>query len=183
MSTIRVDNILKRTGTGTITLGQSGDTISIPSGTTLAVSGTATGVGGTNTPYFHVNRNGSDQSGFSNSTPTVIQFTNEVFDSGNYYDTSAYTWTPSAGTYFVYAQVRFQFDTETDIGLELQKNGSDLFHANNRAKYYSVVRTSGLVSMNGTDNLQLKAVQHSGSSQSLSGGNQKTFFGGFKIIT
>ena len=34
MSTLKVDTILKRTGTGTITLGQSGDTISIPSGTT-----------------------------------------------------------------------------------------------------------------------------------------------------
>ena len=32
MSTIRVDNILKRTGTGTITLGQSGDTIALGSG-------------------------------------------------------------------------------------------------------------------------------------------------------
>jgi len=35
MSTLKVDTILKRTGTGTITLGQSGDTISIPSGATL----------------------------------------------------------------------------------------------------------------------------------------------------
>ena len=52
MSTLKVDTILKKSGTGTITLGQSGDTISIPSGTTLAVSGTATGVGGDNTPSF-----------------------------------------------------------------------------------------------------------------------------------
>jgi len=39
MSTLKVDTILKRTGTGTITLGQSGDTISIPSGATLSASG------------------------------------------------------------------------------------------------------------------------------------------------
>ena len=31
MSTLKVDTILKRTGTGTITVGQSGDTITIPS--------------------------------------------------------------------------------------------------------------------------------------------------------
>tara|TARA_R110002020_G_scaffold146610_1_gene321297 strand:+ start:468 stop:1043 length:576 start_codon:yes stop_codon:yes gene_type:complete len=39
MSTLKVDTILKRTGTGTITVGQSGDTISIPSGATLSASG------------------------------------------------------------------------------------------------------------------------------------------------
>ena len=32
MSTLKVDTILKRTGTGTITLGQSGDTIALGSG-------------------------------------------------------------------------------------------------------------------------------------------------------
>ena len=32
MSTLKVDTILKRTGTGTITVGQSGDTINLPAG-------------------------------------------------------------------------------------------------------------------------------------------------------
>ena len=43
MSTLKVDTILKRSGTGTITLGQSGDTLAIPAGATIANSGTATG--------------------------------------------------------------------------------------------------------------------------------------------
>ena len=47
MSTLKVDTILKRTGTGTITLGQSGDTIALGSGASQ------TGFGGTNTPSFH----------------------------------------------------------------------------------------------------------------------------------
>ena len=38
MSTLKVDTILKRTGTGTITLGQSGDTIDIPTGAGLTVT-------------------------------------------------------------------------------------------------------------------------------------------------
>ncbi len=42
MSTLKVDTILKRTGTGTITLGQSGDTIALGSGAS------ATGFGITN---------------------------------------------------------------------------------------------------------------------------------------
>ena len=55
MSTLKVDTILKRSGTGTITLGQSGDTISIPSGATMDLSNaTQTGVGGLNTPLFSI---------------------------------------------------------------------------------------------------------------------------------
>ena len=50
MSTLKVDTILKRTGTGTITVGQSGDTISIPSGATLNSAGTNTLEGISNTP-------------------------------------------------------------------------------------------------------------------------------------
>ena len=47
MSTLKVDTILKRSGTGTITLGQSGDTISIPSGATITNSGTNGGANNT----------------------------------------------------------------------------------------------------------------------------------------
>ena len=43
MSTLKVDQILKRTGTGTITVGQSGDTITIPSGATLNAAGSTSG--------------------------------------------------------------------------------------------------------------------------------------------
>ena len=46
MSTLKVDTILKRTGTGTISIGQSGDTISIPSGAIFNAS--AIQEGGTN---------------------------------------------------------------------------------------------------------------------------------------
>ena len=51
MSTLKVDTILKRTGTGTITVGQSGDTITIPSGATLNAAGSTSGLPD-NTPAF-----------------------------------------------------------------------------------------------------------------------------------
>ena len=50
MSTLKVDTILKRTGTGTITVGQSGDTITIPSGATLNAAGSTSGIGKIITP-------------------------------------------------------------------------------------------------------------------------------------
>ena len=45
MSLLNVNTIEPSTGTG-VTLGASGDTITIPSGATIANSGTATGFGG-----------------------------------------------------------------------------------------------------------------------------------------
>ena len=124
MSTLKVDNILKRTGTGTITLGQSGDTISIPSGTTLAVSGTATGVGGTNTPSFHAS---SDNTlSVSNNTNTNAACNVEAFDSNSKYDTSTFRFTPGeTGRYFFYIQTRIS-ESSGRIQVALYKNGSVL---------------------------------------------------------
>jgi hypothetical protein len=103
MSTLKVDTILKRTGTGTITVGQSGDTISIPSGATLNSAGTNTLEGIANTPYFHVNRTSSSQS-LSDATFTDAIHNNEVYDSGSCYDTSNGRFTPNvAGYYLIYA--------------------------------------------------------------------------------
>ena len=44
--TLKVSNIETSSGSGTITIGQSGETISIPPGCTVTNSGTATGFGG-----------------------------------------------------------------------------------------------------------------------------------------
>jgi hypothetical protein len=56
MSELKVNKVTPRSGT-TVTLGDSGDTITIPSGATIDLSNaTQTGVGGTNTPAFHANR-------------------------------------------------------------------------------------------------------------------------------
>jgi len=57
MSTLKVDTILKRTGTGTITVGQSGDTITIPSGATLSVAGSTSGIGLTGAEQHHQTAN------------------------------------------------------------------------------------------------------------------------------
>ena len=72
MSTLKVDTILKRTGTGTITVGQSGDTISVPTGATLSVSGSASGLP-ENTPAFHI-RKSCKQTGITSGGGTKITF-------------------------------------------------------------------------------------------------------------
>ena len=47
MSEVKVNKISPRTACGTVTLGDSGDTFTIPSGATITNAGTATGFGGT----------------------------------------------------------------------------------------------------------------------------------------
>ena len=81
MSTLKVDTILKRTGTGTITVGQSGDTVALPSVTlTTALPIAQGGTGGTsfaaaglaNTPSFSVKLSANQT--ISNASDTKITF-------------------------------------------------------------------------------------------------------------
>ena len=105
MSTLKVDTILKRTGTGTITVGQSGDTIAMPSATlTTALPVASGGTGGTsfsaaglaNTPAFHAYQ---VSSGTSVSHNTWTSFTNlvEQVDTDSAFASNSFT-VPSGKT-------------------------------------------------------------------------------------
>ena len=104
MGTVKTTNIEPIADNGTVTLGSSGDTFSIPSGVTIANSGTATGFGGNNTPAFLAYAN-ADQTGISANTNTKLtNFGAEVFDTDNTFSSSRFT--PGVvGKYFVYATV------------------------------------------------------------------------------
>ena len=124
MSTIRVDNILKRTGTGTITLGQSGDTIALGSGASQ------TGFGGVNTPAFQVYNN-SHQT-VSNGVHTKFQGNAEEVDSGGAYDnTTNYRWTCPSGQDGIYLFwwklfIHFNGNTLNSTNAYLKKNGTTI---------------------------------------------------------
>ena len=179
MSTLKVDNILKRTGTGTITLGQSGDTIALGSGASQ------TGFGGTMTPSFQATnpQNGS----VANSTQVKLSFNTELFDSDNCYDTSTYNFTPTtAGKYFVYASARWQTATNTATRLDLQiyKNSSTVLAGRNNNTDYSIVACAGIVDMNGSsDTLSVYSYQNTGNTTAISTESYNTWFGAFRILT
>jgi len=114
--TLKVSNIETSSGSGTITIGQSGETITVPSGATLNLSNaTQTGVGGANTPAFEAYLS-ADQT-MSDNAVTKIQFNTEVYDDGSGYDNSSnYRFTvPSGegGTYKFYTTLNFS-DNEDD---------------------------------------------------------------------
>jgi len=125
MSTLETNLVQPATGTS-LTLGASGDTITIPSGATITNSGTATGFGGDNTPMFLVS-GGSGNQTISHASGTTITYNQEIIDTDNAFASNIFT-VPSgeAGKYFFSASC-FIEDTQADITryiLEIQKNNS-----------------------------------------------------------
>lgn len=102
-SEIKANKISPATGTA-FTFGDSGDTFTIPSGATIANSGTATGFGGDNTPAFQAYLSANVT--LSDNTWTKVQANTEDFDTDSAYDNSTnYRFTvPSGegGKYFLY---------------------------------------------------------------------------------
>ena len=88
MSTLETNLIQPSTGTS-LTLGASGDTITIPSGATIANSGTATGFGGANTPAFMVKLSGTQN--ITTGTWTKITFDSEVYDTNSAFASNKFT--------------------------------------------------------------------------------------------
>ena len=79
-------NLIIKEDSNTITIGASGDTITIPSGATISNSGTATGFGETNTPAWNAYM--SAQQTLVGDTYTVINCDTETVDTNSAYDTS-----------------------------------------------------------------------------------------------
>ena len=129
MSKLETNQVDPATGT-TLTLGTSGDTISIPSGVTIANSGTATGFGESNTPYFEMSLS-SNQTGLSDNTATKIQFDTSDLDSDSGVDVSTnYRYTVQsgdAGKYFLISTAVGETssgDDNKDTTVMIYKNGS-----------------------------------------------------------
>ncbi len=116
--TLKVSNIQTSSGSGTITLGQSGETVVVPNGL----------LSGQNYPAFEAKRASSDQS-VSDNSYTKVQFNSEIFDTDSAYDSSTnYRFTPQvAGKYFVYASVIGNSQASSnlqEIRIVIYKNGS-----------------------------------------------------------
>jgi hypothetical protein len=192
MSTLETNLVQPATGTS-LTLGASGDTITIPSGATIANSGTATGFGAM-TPAFHAFLS-ADQS-ISDSTYTTVQFNTEILDTGGCYDNSStYRFTPTtAGKYYIYAGVQLQTNTASAFNLgilQIQKNGTSVISlwndARNNANGYSKgVFTAGVVDANGSsDYFEVKGYIDGTSGTTFFGGastENRSSFGAYKII-
>jgi hypothetical protein len=148
MSTIKLENIQTRTGSGTITIGASGETVALGSGVTSNLM----------YPAFEAYLN--TVQGISSGVATKIQYDTKVYDTGGYYDNSTnYRYTPLvAGKYFVYASTWSDSNANSNLSnhsIDIMKNGSIYMRntqnfATNYARNFSM-RIEAVVDMNGTD--------------------------------
>ncbi len=199
MSLLNVNKIDPATGTG-LELGSSGDTITIPSGATIANSGTATGFGGTNLPAFSAYlSNNSDQS-ISDSTSTKIQFDAERFDTAGTFDTTNYKYVvPSgqAGKYLIILEAKFSCSTANTVvgsSITLKVNGSDSHSSSYLGAGYisgsqynilgNALNVSCVLDLSVSDYLEGFAFikVSSGTPKVQEGNDLATFFQGFKLI-
>ena len=189
-SILKADNIQDADGnniinesSNTITIGASGDTISIPSGATFNINGTAgTGIG-VNTPIFRATVNGTQT--IPNATYTKIEFDTEVFDPQSTYDTSNYRFTPAvAGYYFIGARVRTAIDNDFGyFGCLIYKNGSAIADSNNAHRHYDSVSTSVIDLADDNDYYEVFTYHNKGTGENYSNSTTSMQFFGNKLIT
>ena len=190
MGTLFVDKLDPQSGTS-LEIGSSGDTITIPAGATITNNGTQTGFGGVNTPSFFVSKT-SDQS-ITDATWTKVTFDTEDYDTNSAFTSSTFT-VPSgeAGKYFFFSTLRCTASSGTmDYALfRFYKNGStdltpfQLSVATNQLKN-SHIAGSAIYDLSVGDYIEVYG-QISGTSPSIggaSGRNDRSFFGGYKLIT
>ena len=115
--TLKVENIQTSSGSGTITLGQSGETLALGSGVTSKF----------NQPAFQASLSTGDSQVIPSQTFTKGIFSNEHFDTDNAYDTSNGRFTVPTGKGGVYHVMSNIFiddiDNLVNVAVKLYKNG------------------------------------------------------------
>ena len=189
MSKLETNQVDPSTGT-TLTLGTSGDTIAIPSGVTIANSGTATGFGQEGFT-FYAKKTGSAQS-ISQSTFTIATLNTELFDTNSGFASNKYTFTSAtAGTYYVFGNIFHggsgSISSNMQTITKIRLNGStDLFYNNKYSAQTSTLQNGyimvhGCHTFSNNDYIELQGYNSSASPTFESGTGYYTFMGGYKI--
>ncbi len=190
--TLKVGTITTSSGSGTITLGQSGETISVPSGATF--SATAGTMSGQNYPAFEAYLSAGQT--VSDGVTTKVQFDTEVYDTNGYYDNATnYRFTPLvAGKYFIYCSILGSAGTSNLNWIEtyIYKNGSKIKEARYSfpSNPLAIVNgsLSGVIDMNGsTDYLEIFGSVNTANSadgefnEGRASDTKDTYFGAYRI--
>jgi len=204
MSTLKVDTILKRTGTGTITLGQSGDTISVPTGASLSLQGGSNGqalttdgsgtlsfatVGGDNKPFFKVALSATQNNVGTGSVK--VNFNHRLIDPDSVFDISNYRFLPTtAGKYFFNVNTRlYSSNSDASMSLRLFKNGSEIDRMSEQrhsGQTYSILVGSSIQEANGSSDYFEVYTSISQNTADITADPSNyifTYFEGFKLIT
>jgi hypothetical protein len=178
VSQIKVNEIIKQSGSS-ITIGESGDTITLPSSATLTNFPD-------NTPYFAVSNTAAQN--LSDATWTKVTFNNEILDSGSNFADNKFT-VPTTGVYhFDFSTTGRDTDNDVDVTLiQLYKNGSAVpnsqtyveFDFGSGAGRNLAVSGNAILSLTANDYIESYVYVDSGGSPLT----EKAYFSGHKLIT
>ena len=182
MSTIKLENIQTRTGSGTITIGASGETVALGSGVTSNLM----------YPAFIYHGDESTTQSIPNSTWTEITIFNTIgFDTDTKFSSATGRFTPTvAGKYHVTGSILFTNGTPagTFNSLAITKNGSLTLNNINevsviRRGAIDTLQVNGIIEMDNDDYISVFINQQSGGSVNVGGGSAKslTYFGAYRI--
>ena len=180
--------------TATIGLGKSGDTLTVPSGATLSIagtinasSGTATGFGETNEPYFLATGNGTQS--LTEDLNTVIQYNvlRDSLDSASGYNTSTYTYTVQsggAGFWYIAAGNYLQSlsqDKQADIQIHVSNQEYFVNRYRPGAQVNQFMQVHGIHKLTVGTTLLVKIFHNDNSARNAVNTERGSFFGGFRI--
>ena len=185
MGTIKTTNIEPIADNGTVTLGSSGDTFTVPSGVTVAGAMA-------NTPAF-LARLTSDQS-VSNGTSTKVLLDSTVYDTASAFSSNKFT-VPSGqnGTYVLYFSVDINaaaVSVVQYVQANIRKNGSNITNPsgldfrNNYGAYANQITCTIAIPLVATDYIELymDQAQTSGTPTVKGSSTSRTYLGGYKLI-
>ena len=183
--TLKVSNIETSSGSGTITIGQSGETVALGSGASQTLAA--------NTPSFRAYM-GAAQT-INDVTNTVVAYNTENFDTDSAYDTSTYRFTvPSgkAGKYFLSAHV---YITDSSASLysadfQIRKNGTnqsaDSLALDSSDNYSYIIKTNTILDLSVGDYIDCNVIGNTNDGGSFQAFNtspyQFSVFQGFKLL-
>ena len=185
VSQIKVNEIIKQSGSS-ISIGESGDTITLgaalPVGSGGTGSTTLAGAGLANTPSFHAYLSSNQSVG--SGTATKININTELYDTGGGYDTSNYKFVvPSggAGKYFIYgsAQTTSSADFD-DYQVKIYVNGSNYAQSRVRHHYAECINVVTQANLSVSDYVELYV--YSTNAVDIFGADECSFFGAYKLI-
>jgi len=159
----------------------------------FAFTGTITGAGGNNKPYFQARLSGTQD--LSDNVSTKVDFNNEILDSDNYYDTTNKRFTPLvAGKYLISLQLFISSNTASGLisGVaKILKNGSeeirgDSYFASNYIDS-AFFMTEKIINFNGSTDYveayaQIDTLTPPSAYPKIFSSNNRCLFQGYKII-
>jgi hypothetical protein len=184
MGTVKVTNIEPIADNGTVTLGGSGDTVSL---------GTTAGGELRNGPAFIYHGDTSTTQSISNSTWTEITIFNTIgFDTDTKFSSTTGRFTPTvAGKYYVTGSVYFTAGTPAGgfNSIAITKNGSLTLNSINEVAYIrrgaiDTLSVNGIIEMDNDDYISVFINQQSGGSVTVGGGSAASlnFFGAQRMV-